>query len=152
MCQPQALRFGKIVEPVIAQQPIQLPIERMAPSCRQIRGPDPHRRLSIGFAFAHCHAAHCSTSFSNGIRPSVERLEGPRGRLADLEHRAIFMESPFGVREMTARIGFPFSKRVAASTSMSPSLRMPDRATGGKRPACTVPDSAPALSTILTVS
>src|SRR5215510_3366912 len=35
---------------------------------RQVRHRDPHRRLSIAFAFAHRHGRHCSTTIAT-IRP-----------------------------------------------------------------------------------
>jgi len=40
---------------MFAQQLIQAPMERGAGGRRQIRRRDPHRRLSIAFAFAHRH-------------------------------------------------------------------------------------------------
>lgn len=46
-----SLGFGKIVEPVLAQQLIQATIKRLACGRRQVRRRDPHRRLSIAFAF-----------------------------------------------------------------------------------------------------
>ena len=56
-----ALRFNKVVEAVLAQQLIQPPVEGVARGSRQLCGRDPHRRLSIAFAFAHRHVGHCST-------------------------------------------------------------------------------------------
>jgi hypothetical protein len=58
---PGALALGELVEPMLAQQLIQAPVEWMTRSRRQIRRRDPHRRLPIAFAFAHRHAAYCST-------------------------------------------------------------------------------------------
>jgi hypothetical protein len=51
--------FGELVEPILAQQLIQAPVEWMTRSRRQIRRRDPQRRLPI--AFAHRHAAYCRT-------------------------------------------------------------------------------------------
>jgi hypothetical protein len=49
------LSFGEIVEPLLAQQPIQSRVERVTRGRREIGRRDPHGRLSVAFAFTHCH-------------------------------------------------------------------------------------------------
>src|SRR5476651_1701084 len=49
------LRFGEIVEPLLAQQLIQARVERVTRGCREVRRRHPHSRLSVALAFAHRH-------------------------------------------------------------------------------------------------
>jgi hypothetical protein len=51
-----ALRFGELVELLLAQQLIQARVKRMTGGRRQVRRGDPHGWLSGAFPFAHCHA------------------------------------------------------------------------------------------------
>ena len=69
--------FGEVVEPLLAQQLVQSPIERVTRGRRQVRRGDPQRRLTHRLAFPHCHA-----------QSVVLRADGVDHSTTDLRHLA----------------------------------------------------------------
>ena len=73
----RTLRFGELVESMLAQQLIQSGVERVTRRRREIRRGDPHPRLSVAFPFAHRHG-------QSVVQESNPVLDSPR--LVNDEH------------------------------------------------------------------